>query len=66
MRIIEPVSLKGLADHYRQQAEACLRMAETALSRYNEEWLRIAAKWKRLARQAEAKSPTGLGDVSHR
>lgn len=49
----EPVGFKTLAAHYRQQADVCLRMAEQALSPYDEEWLRLAAKWTRLARQAE-------------
>jgi hypothetical protein len=51
----EPVGFKMLAAHYRQQADVCLRMAEQALHPYDEEWLRLAAKWTRLARQAELK-----------
>jgi hypothetical protein len=51
----EPVGFKTLAAHYRQQADACLRMAEQALRPYDEEWLHLAAKWTRLARQAELK-----------
>jgi hypothetical protein len=54
-RATEPVHIRALAAHYRQQVDTCLRMAEQALSPYDEEWLRIAAKWTRLARQAEVK-----------
>jgi hypothetical protein len=51
----EPVGFKMLAAHYREQADVCLSMAEQALRPYDEEWLRLAAKWTRLARQAELK-----------
>ena len=52
--VIEPIRVRVLA-HYRQQAETCLRMAEEALSPYDEEWLRLAARWAELAREAAAK-----------
>jgi hypothetical protein len=60
MTATEPVRIRALAAHYRQQADTCLRMAEQALSPYDEEWLRLAAKWTKLARQAEARNPTDL------
>jgi hypothetical protein len=53
MTAAAPVRSNTLAAHYRQQADTCLRMAEQALSPYDEEWLRLAAKWTKLARQAE-------------
>jgi hypothetical protein len=56
MTATPPVRFNTLAAHYRQQADACLRMAEEALSPYDEEWLRLASKWTKLARQAEAKA----------
>jgi hypothetical protein len=52
MTATTPVRFK-LAAHYRLQADTCLRMAEQALSPYDEEWLRLAAKWTKLAPQAE-------------
>jgi hypothetical protein len=51
--VVEPIRVRVLA-HYRQQAETCLRMAEEALSPYDEEWLRLAARWAELAREAAA------------
>ena len=54
MTATTPVRL-NLAAHYRQQADTCLRMAEQALIPYDEEWLCLAAKWTKLARQAELK-----------
>ena len=51
-----PVRSNTLAAHYRQQAEICRRMANEALSPYDQEWLRLAAKWTKLARQADVKS----------
>jgi hypothetical protein len=56
MTAAAPVRSNTLAAHYRQQADTCLRMAEQALSPYDEEWLRLAAKWTKLARQAEVKA----------
>ena len=55
MTAVEPIRFRVLAAHYRQQAEACLRMAEEALSPYDEEWLRLAACWAELEREAAAK-----------
>jgi hypothetical protein len=55
MTAAAPVRSNTLAAHYRQQADTCLRMAEQALSPYDEEWLRLAAKWTKLARQAEVR-----------
>jgi hypothetical protein len=58
-----PVRSKLVA-HYRQQAEVCLRMAKEALSPYDEEWLRLAAKWTKLARQAEVRAgPAVTADI---
>ena len=51
-----PVRSNTLAAHYRQQAEICRRMADEALRPYDQEWLRLAAKWTKLARQAEVTS----------
>jgi hypothetical protein len=56
MTATQPVRINAIADHYRHQAEMCLRMAEHALSPYDEEWLRLAADWMKMARQAEASS----------
>jgi len=56
MTATQPVRINALAEHYRHQAEICIRMAEQALSPYDEEWLRIAARWMKMARQAEARS----------
>ena len=56
MTAVEPIRFRVLATHYRQQAEICLRMAEEAFSPYDEEWLRLASKWTKLARQAEVKA----------
>jgi hypothetical protein len=56
MTATAPVRSNTLAVHYRQQADVCHRMASEALSPYDEEWLRLAAKWTKLARQAELKS----------
>ena len=49
-----------LAAHYRQQADVCRRMANEALSPYDQEWLRLAAKWTKLARQADVKSGAAI------
>lgn len=51
--VVEPIRFRVLA-HYRQQAETCLRMAEEALSPYDEEWLRLAARWAALAQETAA------------
>jgi hypothetical protein len=51
----EPVGLQDAGSPLSPTADVCLRMAEQALSPYDEEWLRLAAKWTRLARQAELK-----------
>jgi len=61
--LVEPLRFKALAEHYRQQAATCVRMAEEALSPYDEEWLRIAAKWTKLARQAETKAGPTTADA---
>jgi len=64
MTTIPPVRFDTLAAHYRQQADACVRLAEDALSPYDEEWLRLAAKWTTLARHAEVKAaPAGTADA---
>ena len=55
MTAIEPTRFAALGSHYRQQADACLRVANEALSPYDEEWLRLAAYWAELAREAETK-----------
>jgi hypothetical protein len=55
MTAVEPIRFRALAAYYRQQADVCLRMAEEALSPYDEEWLRLAAHWKDLQREAEAR-----------
>jgi hypothetical protein len=52
MTVVEQIRFRVLA-HYRQQAEVCFRMAKEALSPYDEEWLRLADKWTKLARHAE-------------
>jgi hypothetical protein len=39
-------------------------MAKEALSPYDEEWLRLAAKWTKLARQAEVRAgPAVTADI---
>jgi hypothetical protein len=52
---VGPIRFRVLAAYYRQQADVCLRMAEEALSPYDEEWLRLAARWRDLEREAEAR-----------
>jgi hypothetical protein len=56
MITIEPIRYRILAAHYRQQAEACLRMAEEAFSPYDAEWRRLASRWAELAGEAEARA----------
>jgi hypothetical protein len=42
------------ADQYRQEAEECRKLAESAVSRPDKEaWLRLAADWVKLAESAE-------------
>jgi hypothetical protein len=41
MTAVGPIRFRVLAAYYRQQADVCLRMAEEALSPYDEEWLRL-------------------------
>lgn len=55
MTAVEPIRFRVLAVHYREQADVCLRMAEEALTPYDEEWLRLAARWAELEREAEAR-----------
>jgi hypothetical protein len=55
MTAVEPIRFLVLAAYYRQQADVYLRMAEEALSPYDEEWLRLAARWAELEREADAK-----------
>jgi hypothetical protein len=52
---VGPIRFRVLAAYYRQQADVCRHMAEEALSPYDEEWLRLAACWAALEREAEAK-----------
>jgi hypothetical protein len=56
MTAVGPIRFRVLAAYCRQRAEACLRMAEEAFSPHNEEWLRLAARWAELEREAEARS----------
>jgi hypothetical protein len=55
MTTIEPTRFITLGSHYRQQADACLRVANEALSPYDEEWRRLAAYWAKLARETETR-----------
>jgi hypothetical protein len=55
MTAVEPIRFRVLAAYYRQQADVCFRMAQEALSPYDEEWLRLAACWAELEREAKAK-----------
>jgi hypothetical protein len=55
MTAIESIRFQLLAAHYREQADICRRMAEEAFSPYDEEWLRLAARWTELQRKAETK-----------
>jgi hypothetical protein len=42
------------ADQYRQEAEECRKLAESAVSQPDKEaWLRLAADWVKLAESAE-------------
>ena len=42
------------ADQYRQEAEECRKLAESAVSEPDKEaWLRLAADWMKLAESAE-------------
>ena len=52
---VEPARFANLGSHYRQQADACLRVASEALSPYDEEWLRLAAYWAQRALEAETR-----------
>ena len=56
MTAAAPLRSIMLAAHYRRQAEVCSRMAIETLSPCDQEWLRLAAKWTKLARQTELKS----------
>jgi hypothetical protein len=48
---------KRSTDHYRQQAEECREQAERALrDEDRESWLKLAAKWRRLAEGAHPPS----------
>ena len=62
MTATAPVRSNTLAAHYRQQADVCRRMANEALSPYDEEWLRLAAKWTKLARQADVRDNLQAAD----
>lgn len=44
-----------LAEHYRVQAELCRQMARMTMSPFKEGWLELAAEWKKLVRETEAK-----------
>jgi hypothetical protein len=46
--------LQALAAYYRAQADACHEMAQNASDRFSRDWLDLAEKWIKLARQAEA------------
>ena len=46
--------LQTLADYYRDQAGVCRQMAEQASARFSKDWLDLAGRWTKLARQAEA------------
>ena len=48
--------LQTLADYYRDQAGACRQMAQQASDRFSKDWLDLAERWTKLARQAEAAS----------
>ena len=51
---VDPERLEVLAANYRDQAEFCRRMAAMAATTAQEqEWLRRAAEWTRLAENAE-------------
>jgi hypothetical protein len=43
-----------LAESYRARADACRQMAQQASDRFSRDWLDIAGRWIRLAREAEA------------
>jgi hypothetical protein len=45
--------LQTLADYYRDQAGACRQMAQQASDRFSKDWLDLAERWTKLARQAE-------------
>ena len=44
-----------LAEHYRLQAELCHQMARMTMSPFKEGWVELAAEWKKLMRETEAK-----------
>jgi hypothetical protein len=45
-----------LAQRYDGEAAVCCEMAEATVGPRKEVWLRIAAKWVRLAEEAQARS----------
>jgi hypothetical protein len=47
-------SLQDFAAYYRAKADACHRMAQQASEPFSQDWLDLAEKWTKLARQAEA------------
>jgi gluconate kinase len=51
---------KRKADHYRQQAEECREQAARALrDEDRESWLKLAAKWQRMADEAHRPAQQG-------
>jgi hypothetical protein len=50
--------MPGDADRYREEAEECRKLAESAVSQHDKEaWLRLAADWIKLAENAEQRRP---------
>jgi hypothetical protein len=50
----DPALLQVLAAYYRAQADVCSQMAQQASERFSQDWLDLAERWMKLARQAEA------------
>jgi hypothetical protein len=50
--------MPGDADRYREEAEECRKLADSAVSQHDKEaWLRLAADWIKLAENAEQRRP---------
>jgi len=59
VRLSDAASFAVLAEHYRAQAEVCQQMAWMTVSPFKEGWLELAAEWKKLAQETEAKAVRG-------
>ena len=57
-----PIMSRTDADRFRQEAEACRRLAEKSVSEVDKEaWLSLAADWIKLAEAAAERGERWLG-----